>query len=207
MDLSAIHPVNFYNNRVLQNTDIGSIDLYPIMEEINCIRSDIGGNIEDTLKDFIINNICNLTNTFIIKLLEDNISKDEIAYIVDFYGDFNLKGYLYNSIDKNMIRQYSIENICNIMYSNIVFALNQFIQFYVLYKLVYTEEGVDLFKLIYDTTYGDKPTEEELKVQNKYVFCVTILNNIMENEYQNIKDCCDKLKDAIYNIRIMGGVK
>ena len=49
MDLTAIHPVNFYNNKVLQNCDIGNVDLYPMIEEINCIRSNIGGNIEDTL--------------------------------------------------------------------------------------------------------------------------------------------------------------
>ena len=204
MDLTAIHPVNFYNDQVLQSTDIGNIDLYPILEEINCIKSNIGANIEDTLKDFIINNICNLTNTFIIKILEDNISKDEIAYIVDFYSDFNLKGYLYNSIDKNILKSYPSENICNIIYSNIIFALNQFIQFYVLYKLVYTEEGVDLFSFLYQGTYEDKPSEDEQKVQNKYVFCVTIMNNILETEYENIRSCCESLRDVINNIKTLG---
>lgn len=205
MDLTAIHPVNFYNNQILQNVDIGSIDLYPILEEVNCIRSDIGGNIEDTLKDFVINNICNIVNTFMIKILEDNISKDEIAYIVDFNSDFNLKGYLYASLDKNILRTYSVENICNIIYSNIIFSLNQFIQFYVIYKLVYTNEGVELFKTLYKEAYGDiKPKPEELKEQNKYVFCVTIMNNILEGEYENIRDCCEKLRDTISNILVLG---
>ena len=207
MDLTAIHPVNFYNNKVLQNCDIGNVDLYPMIEEINCIRSDVGGNIEDTLKDFIINNITNLTHTFIIKILEDNISKDEIAYLVDFYGDFNLRSYLNSAIAKPSLRKYSEDNICNIIYSSIIFSLNQFTQFYTIYKLVYDNEGVDLFKYLYTNTYGKyNPTEEELKSQNKYVFCVTTLNGLIEAEYKNIRDCCEKLKGAIYNIRILGGV-
>ena len=207
MDLTAIHPVNFYNNKVLQNCDIGNVDLYPMIEEINCIRSDVGGNIEDTLKDFIINNITNLTHTFIIKILEDNISKDEIAYLVDFYGDFNLRSYLNSAIAKPSLRKYSEDNICNIIYSSIIFSLNQFTQFYTKYKLEYYNEVVYLFKYLYTNTYGKyNPTEEELKSQNKYVFCVTTLNGLIEAEYKNIRDCCEKLKGAIYNIRILGGV-
>ena len=208
IDLKSIHPVNFYNNKVLQSTDIGSVDLYPIAEEIQCIRSNIGGNIEDTLRDYVINNICNLANTFIIKILEDYIHKNEIAYIVDFNSSFNVKDYLYNSINKDIFR-YSNENICNIIYSNIIFILNQFIQFYVLYKLVYTSEGVDLFDFLYKDTYGDNvyPKEDELKEQNKYVFCVTIMNNILEEESNNIRNCCVKLKNIINNIKIFGGAK
>lgn len=206
MDLTAIHPVNFYNNKVLQNCDIGSIDLYPIIEEVNCIRNNIGGNIEDTLKDFVINNVCNLAHTFMIKLLEDNISKDEIAYIVDFYADFKLKDYLNISIDKNILKLYSVDNICNIIYSNIIFTLNQFIQFYVLYKLVYTKEGVDLFSFLYKNTYPNStPTDTELKEQNKYVFCVTIMNGMLEDENDNIRNSCERLRDVIHNIRILGG--
>lgn len=183
IDLKAVHPINFYNNQVIQNDNIGGADLYPVLEEINCIRSNTGGNIDDTLKDFVINNICNLTNTFIIKILEDNISKDEIAYMVDFYDEFNLRWFLYYNIDKLMLRNYAPENICNIIYSNIVFTINQFIQFYTIYKLVYNEEGVDLFSFLYKDTYGNaEPKPEELKYQNKYVFCTTIMNNILETE-------------------------
>lgn len=41
IDLKSIHPVNFYNNKVLQSTDIGSVDLYPIAEEIQIGRAHV----------------------------------------------------------------------------------------------------------------------------------------------------------------------
>ena len=203
MDLTAIHPVNFYNNKVLQNCDIGNVDLYPMIEEINCIRSNIGGNIEDTLKDFIINNITNLTHTFIIKILEDNISKDEIAYLVDFYSDFDFRAHLNSAIAKPSLRKYNEENICNIIYSSIIFGLNQFIQFYTIYKLVYDKEGVDLYRNLYKETYGKEPDEKAN--QDKYVFCTSILNNMVEELYPYIKESSVALQGVIDNIRLLKG--
>lgn len=204
MDLNAIHPVNFFKDTVFQSEDIGNVDLYPVLEEIKCIHSETGGHIEDLLKDFVINNICNISNTFIIKLLEDYINKDEIAYIVDFYGDFNLKGYLYNSLNKSILAKYDSANICNIIQSNIIFTLNQFIQFYVLYKLVYDNEGVDLYKFLYKETYNDEEPSKNDRTQDKYVFCTCILNDMINLMYNDIRDTCFRLKEVIDNIRLLG---
>lgn len=200
-NIKVIHPVSFYNNTVFQSEDIGTIDLIPMVKELNVNSV----NIEDTLKDFLMNNITNLSNTFMIRILENNISKDEIAYIVDFFDTFNIRSYLNDSLDKLILRNYSSENLCNIILSNIIFILNQFIQFYTIYKLVYSKEGVDLYKFLYKETYGSYPQDEE-PVQNKYVFCTSILNNIMEQEKNNLIDCCMKLKDLIDNIRALNNI-
>lgn len=202
MDLTAIHPVNFYKNSILQSNDIGNGEIFPILEELKCIHSETGAHIEDTLKDFIINNVSNLSNTFILKILEDNINKDEIAYVVDFWADFNLKEYLSNSLTKQILANYDSNNICNIIQSNIIFVLNQFSQFYVLYKLVYTNEGVELYKFLYKETYGEEPKEQS--VQNKYVFCTSIMSNMVEQLYPQIQSVSFALKSVIDNIRMLG---
>lgn len=202
MDLKVIHPISFYNNTVFQSEDIGTVDLVPMINEINTKN----GNIEDTLKDFLMNNITNLSNTFMIRILENNISKDEIAYIVDFLDSFNIRSYLNDSLDKLTLRNYNSENLCNIMQSNIIFILNQFIQFYTIYKLVYSKEGVDLYKFLYKETYRENPKEDNEPFQNKYVFCTSILNNILEQDMKNIIDCCMKLKDLIDNIRALNNI-
>lgn len=203
MNLDAIHPVNFYSNQVFQDSGIGNVEIFPILEELKCIHSETGANIEDTLKDFIINNVSNLSNTFIIKLLEDNFGKDEMAYLVDFYGDFNLKGYLFDSLNKQVLANYNSDNICNIIQSNIIFTLNQFIQFYTIYKLVYDKEGVDLYRNLYKETYGKEPDEKAN--QDKYVFCTSILNNMVEELYPYIKESSVALKGVIDNIRLLKG--
>jgi hypothetical protein len=202
MDLKVIHPISFYGDTVFQSEDIGTIDLLPIVNEINTKSA----NIEDTLKDFLMNNITNLSNTFMIRILESNISKDEIAYIVDFLDGFNIRSYLNDSLDKLTLKNYDSENLCNIILSNIIFILNQFIQFYTIYKLVYSKEGVDLYKFLYKATYGSNPLEKEEPLQNKYVFCTSILSNMLEQEMKNISDCCIKLKDLIDNIRALNNI-
>ena len=45
MDLKVIHPISFYGDTVFQSEDIGTIDLLPIVNEINTKSA----NIEDTL--------------------------------------------------------------------------------------------------------------------------------------------------------------
>ena len=45
--------------------------------------------------------------------------------------------------------------------------------------------------------------EKEEPLQNKYVFCTSILSNMLEQEMKNISDCCIKLKDLIDNIRAL----
>ena len=104
MDLKVIHPISFYGDTVFQSEDIGTIDLLPIVNEINTKSA----NIEDTLKDFLMNNITNLSNTFMIRILESNISKDEIAYIVDFLDGFNIRSYLNDSLDKLTLKNYDL---------------------------------------------------------------------------------------------------
>lgn len=203
-DLSSIHPVNFFRDNVLKSPDIGNAEIYPILQEIQHMSTKDAQqiHIEEILRDFIINNISNLSNTFIIKLLEDNINKDEVAYIVDFYGDFDLKSYLFNTISKTVLSTKNSQSICNIIESNIIFALNQFVQFYVIYKLVYKKEGVDLYKSLYKETYGKNPNDT-MREQDKYVFCCSIMNSMVENLVPYIKDCCDSLNSTIENIKLL----
>ena len=203
MELSDIHPVNFFREKPLKTEDIGKPEIYPILQEIQHMNTDAKyeSHINDILRDFVINNITNLSNTFMIKLLEDNINKNEIAYIVDFNSDFDSKTYLLNTIP-TVLSSKDSESICNIIQSNIIFILNQFIQFYVTYKLVYSNEGVDLYDFIYKLTYDEKP-DKDIKDQDKYTFCYSILNNILESIIPNIKDCCDLLKSSIENIKIL----
>lgn len=202
MNLEIIHPISFFNNTILQSEDIGTIDTLPI---VNCITNK-SINLEEALRDFLSTNISNLTNTFILRLLENNISKNEIAYIVDFYDSFDIKSYLRDSLNNHVLKNYSSEGICNIMISNIIFILNQFIQFYTMYKLVYSNEGVKLYEFLYKSTYGNDSKNIDVMdelVQNKYVFCVSILSNMLDNEIKNIGDCCLKLKDTIENIKML----
>ena len=204
-DLSSIHPVNFFRDSVLKSPDIGNPEIYPILQQIQHMSTKDTHqmlHIEEILKDFIINNVSNLSNTFIIKLLEDNIGKDEMAYLVDFYGDFDLKSYLFDTISKNALYSYDPESICNIIESNIIFTLNQFVQFYVIYKLVYIKEGVDLYKTLYKETYGENP-DGTMREQDKYVFCCSIMNSMIENLVPDITDCCNSLKSTIENIKLL----
>ena len=66
-----------------------------------------------------------------------------------------------------------------------------------MYKLIYDKEGIDLYKKLYKDTYGELPTKE-INNRTKYVFCVEIMNNILENEMHNIKSCTDKFTDTLY---------
>lgn len=204
-NLDKMHPVNFFKDKVLQNSDIGTPEVYPILQEIqhmNTKGQQHQSYIEDTLRDFVINNITGLTNTFIMKLLEDNLSSDEIAYMVDFYQDFHMKEYLMDTITKGVLVGKDPDSICNLIQSNIIFILNQFIQFYSMYKIVYNKEGIDLYDTLYKLTYGESPTQD-IRIQDKYVFCNCILSNMLEGMILNIKDCCESLKVTIYNIKML----
>jgi len=203
-DLSKIHPVNFFNDKVQQNENIGGPELYPILKEIQHMSTKdtrTTSYIDPILKDFIINNITNLSNTFIIKLLEDYIDKDEIAYLVDFNDKYDIKMYLYDALSKSTLATKDEISLCNIIESNIIFTINQFIQFYVIYKMIY-KEGVDLYKYIYKATY-DENKIPEMREQDKYVFCVSIMNNMLENMLQDIHLCCTALKVPILNIKLL----
>ena len=205
-DLSVIHPISFFKDNIIQNADIGNPEVYPILLEIQHMSTKDKVHttvyIEDLLRDFVINNVSNLANTFIIKLLEDYISKDEIAYLVDFYDSFDIKTYLFNTITKSVLGTKDEISICNIIESNIIFVINQFIQFYSIYKIVYTNEGVDLYKLLYKETYGKDP-EKEIKTQDKYVFCCSILNSMLDNMVSAINECCIALRIPILNIKTL----
>ena len=202
MESDVIHPISFFNNDVLQSKDIGNPELYPILQQIQHVNSGTSNSINEFLRDFIINNISGLSTTFIIKLLEDNINKDEVAYMVDFYSDFNIKDYLLNTITKYSLFNKTPDTICNMIQSNIIFILNQFIQFYTMYKLIYDKEGVDLYSFLCKETYGDII---DMNMQDKYVFCNSIMNNMLEDIVPNIKECSIALKNTITNIKNLNG--
>ena len=114
-NLDSIYPVHFIKDEPIQDSNSGLIDVSPqiFREAINDsisldMLSDYNSklfsiydknNLNILIKDFIINNISELCNTFMIKILEDYIDKDEIAYIVDFNADYNLKDYLSKSLN------------------------------------------------------------------------------------------------------------
>lgn len=204
MDLEKIHPVNFFKNEILQNSEIGNCELDPIYNEITLMNNpNYSPYIQELIRDFTINNITGLSTTFIIKLLEDNIDKDEIAYIVDFYQYLNMNYYLSDIVNRSLMSLHTIEDnnsICNIIESGIIFIINQFIQFYTMNKLVYSNEGVDLYKHLYKSTYDEDP-KNTIRIQDKYVFCNCILNSILENMIPDIRKCCESLNEAIYNIK------
>lgn len=201
-DLSIIYPISFFKDTVLQSADIGNPEVYPILQELQHMstKDSCSDNVLDILKDFVINNVSNLTNTFIIKLLEDYIDKNEIAYIVDFYDSYDIKSYLSNTLNKNTLIIQDEVTISNLIESNIIFTINQFIQFYTIYKIVYNKEGVDLYKFLYNETYGADPYKD-IKVQDKYVFCCSILSNILEGMVPAIYNCCEALRNPILNIK------
>ena len=205
-ELSVIHPISFFSNTVLQSADIGNPEVYPILQELQHMSTkDIcSDNIVNILKDFVINNVSSLTNTFIIKLLEDYVDKNEVAYLVDFFDSYNIKSYLSNTLNSNVLATQDEVAISNLIESNIVFTINQFIQFYVVYKIVYNKEGVDLYKFLYNETYERYPdSNKEIKVQDKYVFCCSILNNMLEGMIPSIYDCCEALRKPILNIKTL----
>jgi hypothetical protein len=201
MNLSVIHPVYFFDNKVMRNENIGTPEVKCVIHQLqhmNTSEDNSYNNMEIILKDFVANNISELSNTFMIKLLEDFIDKNEIAYIVDFNNDFDMKNYLINNLSTFDIYKLDNDSISNIIRSNIIFILNQFIQFYCMYKLIYNE-GVNLYEFLYKETYGaDAPNN---KNQNKYVFCISILSNMLETLLADIDDCCYELKSTISNIK------
>ena len=201
MDISAIHPVYFFNNETLKTDSIGTPEVSCVVRQIQHKNTvDISSNsMEQILRDFIVNNVSQLSSTFMIKLLEDFINKDEIAYIVDFNSDFNIKDYLLDNLKEMSI--YSMDNasIINIIRSNIVFILNQFIQFYCMYKLIYNE-GIKLYEFLYKETYSAEAPKDK-KYQYKYVFCTSIMNNMMETLLSDIDKCCNELESTISNIK------
>lgn len=211
MELSDIHPVNFFGEKPIRSEDIGKPEVYPILQEIQHMNIKDENNkslyIEDILRDFIINNVTNLSNTFMIKLLEDNIDKNELFYIADFDRTFDLKTYLFNSLSKTTLSSKDSESICNIILSNIIFSLNQFTQFYITYKLIYDQDGINLHKYLYKLTYDEDPSDN-IKEQDKYAFCYSIMSNIIESLIPDIKDCCNLLESSIKNIKILstGGI-
>ena len=197
MDRSIIHPVIFFNEDALRTESIGAPEVDCIIRQVTKSNNYSGKLI---LIDFVINNITQLSTTFIIKLLEDNIDKNEIAYIVDFNSEFDMKSYLVNNI-QYIDSDTDNDAIINIIRSNIIFILNQFIQFYCMYKLVY-EEGVDLYKFLFSETY-DTEVPTNTKQQNKYVFCYSIMSNMLETLLPDIDKCCVELKSTISNIKIL----
>jgi hypothetical protein len=200
--LSIIHPISFFDNTVLQSPDIGNPEVYPILQELQHMSTNGSNNVIDILKDFIINNVLNLSNTFIIKLLEDYVDKDEIAYLVDFFDKYDLVLHLSNTLNSNVLATQDEVAISNLIESNIVFTINQFIQFYTVYKIVYNKEGVDLYRFLYKETYEKYPNKE-IKVQDKYVFCSTILSNMLEGLIPHICYCCEALRKPILNIKTL----
>lgn len=200
--LSVIHPITFFDNTVLQTADIGNPEVHPILQELQHMSTNGSNNVINILKDFIINNVLNLSNTFIIKLLEDYVDKDEIAYLVDFFDKYDLVSYLSNTLNSNVLATQDEVAISNLIESNIVFTINQFIQFYTVYKIVYNKEGVDLYRFLYKETYEKYPNKE-IKVQDKYVFCSTILNNMLEGLIPSIYYCCEALRKPILNIKTL----
>jgi hypothetical protein len=205
-DLTKIHPVNFFKDNVMQSSEIGNPELHPFLQEIQHMNTRPVDNTDIIMKDFIINNVTNLTNTFIIKLLEDYIDKDEIAYLVDFYDSFRLKDYLYNTLSNTILTNTFIDTVANIIESNIIFAINQFIQFYVIYKIVYNKEGVDLYKFLYKATY-EKAPENDIKEQDKYVFCCSIMNNMLNELVPDINECCRALRTPLLTVHCPKEVK
>lgn len=205
MDISAIHPIYFFNNEALRTESIGAPEVSCVIQQIqhkNTVNNDakVGPySMEQILRDFIANNVCQLSTTFMIKLLEDFINKDEIAYIVDFNSDFDIKEYLLNNLKEINIHSMDNVTIINIIRSNIIFVLNQFIQFYCMYKLIYNE-GVNLYEFLYKETYSEEAPKDK-KQQHKYVFCTSIMNNMMEALLPDINKCCTELESTIANIK------
>ena len=200
MSLSAIHPVYFFDNKVMKNENIGTPEVNCIIYQLqNMSTNNISyHNMEIILKDFVVNNVSELSNTFMIKLLEDFIDKNEIAYIVDFNNDFDIKTYLINNLSSVDMYKLDNDSIINIIRSNIIFILNQFIQFYCMYKLIYNE-GIDLYDFLYKETYSEDAKDN--KKQTKYVFCISIMNNMLETLLKDIDKCCIEMKSTIANIK------
>lgn len=201
MNKQTIHPVIFFNNHIIQTEDIGGPEVNSIID-INKKNAD-NKTRKLIIVGYLINNIVQLCNTFMIKLIEDNICKDEVAYIVDFNNDFNIRDYLFRNL-----RYVNNDNVSILIKSNIIFILNQFIQFYCMYKLVYNE-GVDLYKYLIKDTYNEE-APSDTKMQDKYVFCYSIMNNMLEEMLPYITECCNRIEIMsnhildIYNN--MGGI-
>ena len=60
----------------------------------------------------------------------------------------------------------------------------------------------DVYNIDLPNCFMRKP-DKDIKDQDKYTFCYSILNNILESIIPNIKDCCDLLKSSIENIKIL----
>ena len=198
-----ITPIIFYEDKVIQSEDIGTNNELPIknfLDKTNNANLLINGDF--IINNYIINNISDLCNTFMIRLLENYINKDEIAYIIDFTDKFDIKEYLKYSLLNAGIVSNSINNnqmmvsvLINLLFSDIIFIMNQFIQFYVMTKLVYKKEGIDLYKYLYKDTYEE--TAPEARYQDQYVFCVSIMGSMLDLEIPNIHACLNKLYDTL----------
>ena len=60
----------------------------------------------------------------------------------------------------------------------------------------------EAYKLLYKETYGKDP-EKEIKTQDKYVFCCSILNSMLDNMVSAINECCIALRIPILNIKTL----
>lgn len=188
-------PIIFMKEQFIQHQDINGVLSDPYIEEVR------KGYITDYTKkhiiiNFLISNITEFCNTFMIRLIEKYIDSKEIAYIIDFTDKFDMKGFLsktFYSVDLN-------QELTNIIYSDIIFILNQFIQFYVTTKLIYSKEGVDLYNYLYKDTYEEN-VSKSVSNQEKFIFCDMIMNSYLQEEAETIKEFSYKIDNELIPTR------